>query len=442
MESAANILSGILMPCLLIAAGIFFGIKLRFFWFRHPFRTVRTMLEGTDTEGTSPFAALTMALAGTLGVGNIAGVATAITAGGAGAVFWMLAGALIAMSVKYAEVSLAVRFRRTRKENGQTTRYGGAMYYIRDGLSCTAKSTLGRRTASLLGGGFAVLCAINSLLTGNIMQVRAAADCVDIPPLLFGALFAALAVFTMTGGMRRLSRITVVLIPMLAALYILLSGIILIAYAGEIPYIVGKIVRDAFDFSSVSGGFLGLGVSRAVRFGMTRGIFSNEAGCGTAPTAHASAEAKTPHHQGCFGLFEVFADTVVLCTMTALVILLYADGEGLDGIDLSLAAYTRLGASIGGAWLGAFADRFLRISILLFAFATVVCQSCYGIEAIRYFAPARGARLLYILLSICATFAGALLQPGILWQWADVVVSGMTVVNVLCLLRLGKQIQT
>ncbi|MBQ8746307.1 MAG: sodium:alanine symporter family protein [Clostridia bacterium] len=441
MESAASIISGVLMPCILLAAGIFFGIKLRFFWIRHPIRTVKTMLSGADTGGTSPFAALTMALAGTLGVGNIAGVATAITAGGAGAVFWMLIGALAAMSVKYAEVFLAVRHRRVRREDGQTTHYGGAMYYIRDGLRTAAKSAIGRRFASALGGIFAVLCLLNSLLTGNVIQVRAAADCVEIPPILFAALFAAFTVFTMAGGMRRLSAITVVLIPILAALYILLSGTILIAYASEIPRICAKIVCEAFDFASVGGGVLGFGVSRALRFGITRGIFSNEAGCGTAPTAHACANVKSPHHQGCFGLFEVFADTVVLCTMTALVILLYADGEGLDGIGLSLAAYTRLGASVGGTLLGTAADRFLRISILLFAYATVVCQSCYGIEAIRYFAPARGARILYIALSVGATFAGALLQPGILWQWADMTVSVMTIVNVACVLRLRKQIE-
>ena len=441
MESAASIVSGVLMPCILLAAGIFFGIKLRFFWITHPIRTVKTMLSGADTGGTSPFAALTMALAGTLGVGNIAGVATAITAGGAGAVFWMLIGALAAMSVKYAEVFLAVRYRRVRKEDGQTTHYGGAMYYIRDGLGDLAKSAIGRRIAGVLGALFAVLCLVNSLLTGNIIQVRAAADCVEIPPVLFGALFAAFTVFAMAGGMRRLSAITVVLIPLLAVLYLLLSGTILIAYASEIPRIFVKIVREAFDFSAVGGGVLGLGVSRAIRFGITRGIFSNEAGCGTAPTAHASANVKSPHHQGCFGLFEVFADTVVLCTVTALVILLYADGEGLDGIDLSITAFSRLGASVGGTLLGIAADRFLRISILLFAYATVVCQSCYGIEAIRYFVPARGARILYIALSVGATFAGALLKPGILWQWADMVVSVMTVVNVLCLLRLRKQIK-
>lgn len=435
---AGALLSGILVPIFLLSAGVYFGCRLRFFWFLHPVRTVRTMLSGGARPGTSPFAALTMALAGTLGVGNIAGVATAITAGGAGAVFWMILGALAAMAVKYAEVYLAVHFRRHRTENGRAVPYGGAMYYIRDGLAARAKTAAGRRAAAVLGGGFAVLCAVNALLTGNIVQVHAAASCTELSPLLFGCLFAAAAVFAMVGGMRRLSRLTVVLIPVLAVLYILLCAVLLTANAGEIPRILGRILREAFDFSAVSGGVLGLGVSRAIRFGMTRGIFSNEAGCGTAPTAHAAAETKSPHHQGCLGLFEVFADTVILCTVTALVILLYADGEGLDGIDLSLVAFTRLSGALGGPGFAAAVGAFLRISIILFAYATVVCQSCYGIEAIRYFVPARGARAAYILLSAAAVMIGVFIRSGVMWQWADLTVSVMTVLNVACLFRLAR----
>lgn len=441
MEAASAFLSGILLPVLLIAAGVFFGLKLRFFWLLHPIKTVRTLLAAEGKDGTSPFAALTMALAGTLGVGNIAGVATAITAGGAGAVFWMLFGAFTAMAVKYAEVYLAVLFRRYRTENGHSVRYGGAMYYIRDGFLGAAHGRMAKRAGALLGGVFAVLCAVNALLTGNVIQVRAAVSCVEIPPLLFGVLFAIPATSLMTGGMRHLSRLTVVLIPLLSALYILLSGVILVTNAGEIPRVCGEIVRDAFRFDAVGGGVLGLTVSRAVRFGITRGIFSNEAGCGTAPTAHAAADTVSPHHQGCFGIFEVFADTVLLCTLTALVILLYENGGGLDGIELSLAAYTCLGREAGGAWLGIAADSFMRISVVLFAFATVVCQSFYGVEAIRYFIPSKSARTCYIILSAAAILTGSLIQPDVMWQIADVVVSGMTVLNVLCLFFLRRHVK-
>ena len=441
METLNTVLSGLLMPALLIGAGLFFGVKLRFFWIRHPCKVMRTLREASAGSGTSPAAALSMALAGTLGVGNIAGVATAITAGGAGAVFWMLLGALAAMSVKYAEVYLAVRYRRIRQQNGAVSFYGGAMYYIRDGIAGAAKSKAGKKAAAALGGFFALLCAANALLTGNIVQVRAAVSCIDIPPLLFGVLFAVLAIAAASGGAKRVSSITAVLIPALSAVYILLSLWIISCNWTEIVPIFAKIWEQAWEWRPVGGGFLGLAVSRAVRFGITRGIFSNEAGCGTAPTAHASADTQSPYHQGCFGIFEVFADTVILCTITALVILLYADGEGLDGIELSLTAYTRLGSAIGGPWLGNFVNIFMRLSVVLFAFATVVCQSYYGVEAIRYFVSDRRAKAAYLALSAAAIILGSLIQPSFMWSCADFIISLMTSLNVVCLLLLSNQVK-
>ena len=435
-----DILAGILMPALLVGSGIYFGIRLRFFWIVHPVRTWRTLREAAQSGGTSPFAALTTALAGTLGVGNIAGVATAITAGGAGAVLWMLIGALAAMSVKYAEVYLAVRWRKMRREDGGLHPYGGAMYYIRDGLAASSLPVL-RRSAPILGGGFALLCAVNALLTGCILQVHAAVSCTNLPPLLFGALFAAAALYPAGRGMKRVAVLSSVLIPVLAAVYILLCGVILFARRSDIPAVCAEILADAAAFRPAAGGFLGFGVSRALRYGITRGIFSNEAGCGTSPTAHAAASTRSPHHQGCFGIFEVFADTVILCTLTALVILLYRDGEGLDGIPLSLAAFSRQAAQIGGAWTGDAASLILRISIILFALATVVCQSCYGVEAIRYFLPRQGAVIGYRFLTAAAVIVGCLLPAGILWQWADAVICVMTVINVVCLLLLRREVK-
>ncbi len=431
-------LSGVALPLVLLVAGFLFGGRLGFFWFRHPVRTLRLLGESAGEGGTSPFAALTVALAGTLGVGNIVGVATAITAGGAGAVFWMVLGALVAMPVKYAEVALAVRFRRQRREGNKTTYYGGAMYYIRDGLTECFPSPLGRRTATFLGGVFALLCIGNALLTGNVVQVHAAASSVDIPPLLFGGVFALAVLLTAGGGMRRFSRITVLLIPLLACLYILLCLVLLFLYRAEIPAVLSWIFREAFGFSAVGGGVLGLSVRRAVRFGITRGIFSNEAGCGTAPTAHASADAKSPHHQGCLGLFEVFADTVVLCSLTALVLLLYGEEGGADGMALSLRAFTGLFGVFGGPGVSLAVGVFLRVSVVLFAYATVVCQNCYGVEAVRYFLPGKWARRAYTALSVGAIFLGALISPGPLWQAADWFVSLMTVLNVVCLFFLSR----
>lgn len=436
-----DFLAGAVLPAVLLLSGLYFGAKLRFFWILHPIKTGRLLSESSSAEGTSPFAALTMALAGTLGVGNIAGVATAITAGGAGAVLWMILGALAAMSVKYAEVYLAVRWRRTRTENGKNVRYGGAMYYIRDGIANQVRSERGRRIASLLGGCFALLCAANALLTGGIVQVNAAVRCVPMQPLLFGLLFAAAVCFLSRRGTDGAAAITAAAIPLLTAGFLMLSGVILISHRTHIPFLLQKIWREAWDFSSAAGGFLGFGISRAVRFGITRGIFSNEAGCGTSPTAHAAAHARSPRHQGCFGIFEVFADTVLLCTVTALVILCYGDREGLDGIELALAAYTRLAAETGGASLGTAANLLLRGSIVLFALATVICQSCYGMEAVRYFSDDGIARTGYRFLTLAAVLLGTVIPEGPMWQWADAVVTVMTLWNVGCLMFLQRQIE-
>lgn len=439
MENLLSVLCGILTPALLLLAGVWFGVRLRFFYFLHPIRFLKTLRASVSHSGTSPLAALTMALAGTLGVGNIAGVATAIVAGGPGAVLWMLVGALAAMSVKYAEVFLAVRWRRCRTENGKTAYFGGAMYYIRDGLGSRARTAVGRQAACIAGGIFALLCAANALLTGNIVQVHAAASCMPIPPILFGILFAIPAIAASTGGTHRVSTLTLYLIPTLSVVYIGLSLLLLAANRERIPSVLYRIWEEAWALRPAAGGALGFGVSRAVRFGITRGIFSNEAGCGTSPTAHAAADTPSAHHQGCLGIFEVFADTVLLCTVTALVILLYADGEGLDGIRLSLAAFTQLSGEIGGPWLASLSDILLRISIVLFAFATVVCQSCYGVEALRYFLPGPAAKRIYLTLSAGAILIGSVISPGAMWQIADLVISLMTCLNVVCLLVLGRR---
>ena len=437
METILSILSGLLTPSLLLIAGLWFGTRMRFFYFLHPIRFLRDLRIAATAGGSSPVAALTMALAGTLGVGNIAGVATAIVAGGPGAVLWMILGALAAMSVKYAEVFLAVRWRRCRRENGKTIYYGGAMYYMRDALSSSARTKHGRRIAALIGGAFAILCTANALLTGNIIQVRAAVSCVPIPPILFGILFAALAVIASYGGTKQVSTLSMYLIPALSILYVGLSLLILVANLDKIPDVLRLIWEDAWAIRPAAGGIAGFGISRAVRFGITRGIFSNEAGCGTSPTAHASADTPSPHHQGCLGIFEVFADTVLLCTLTAIVILLYRGGTGLDGIELSLGAYSGLCESIGGPWLASLAGWIMRIAIVLFAFATVVCQSCYGMEALRYFLPGRMARRIYLTLSAGAILIGSVISPGVMWQIGDLVISLMTCLNVACLLWIG-----
>ena len=418
MEFINTYLSGYIMPFLLMGCGIYLGIKLKFFYILHPIRTFRTLKDGAAGGGVSPFRALTQALAGTLGVGNMTGVATAICAGGAGAIFWMWVSALLAMSVKYFEVSLAVRCRR-RGEDGY---FGGAMYYIKDIFSKTFP-----KAAPVFGGGFAVLCVINSVLTGNIIQVNSAAGAfLKIPPVFIGGLIAALVIPVAFGRGKRVSGVTFALIPVLTVFYTCASLFVIIPNISRIPQVMGEILRGAFSFESAGGGALGYMITRAIRFGTTRGIFSNEAGSGTSPTAHAAANAKSPHHQGCFGIFEVFCDTILLCTMTAFVILL-SDGtkRGFSGIGLTLYAFSSQAGRAVGMLVG--------VSVILFAYATVICQLDYGTKALRYLTKRPFYHRAYLVLSIGAATVAPFVSDGMMWQSADLVISLMTALNTVCL---------
>ena len=424
MEILNNILGGAAVPALLIIFGTVFGIRQRFFFFIHPVRFAKTLKEAAASDdGISPVRALTQALAGTLGVGNMAGVATAVTAGGAGAVFWMLISAVCAMSLKYAEVALGVLHRRTAKDGSHV---GGAMYYIKDTFSKKLP-----RAAAVLGGVFAVLCLANSLMTGNIVQMKAAASVFpSFPPLILGGIVAAAAFAVGAGRAEKVSAVTLGLIPVLSVFYMGVSLWIILANADRLPSVISEIMKGAFSLRSVGGGIAGCAMARAVRFGVTRGIFSNEAGLGTSPSAHACANVRSPHHQGCFGIFEVFCDTVVLCTMTAFVILLSdGAGSGLDSIPLVLYAYS----SLAGGWAG----YAVGASVILFAFATVICQGAYGKVALGYLGGGQRAQNIYLALSCAACIWGTVIPDTVMWQGADLVVSVMTLINITCLAAAG-----
>ena len=424
MEALNNILDGAAVPALLIIFGTVFGIRQRFFFFVHPLRFAKTLKEAAASDGgISPARALTQALAGTLGVGNMAGVATAVTSGGAGAVFWMLVSAVCAMSLKYAEVALGVLHRRTAKDGSHV---GGAMYYIKDTFSKKLP-----RAAAVLGGVFAVLCLANSLMTGNIVQMKAAASVFpSFPPLILGGIVAAAAFAVGAGRAEKVSAVTLGLIPVLSVFYMGVSLWIILVNANRLPAVISEIMKGAFSLRSVGGGIAGCTMARAVRFGVTRGIFSNEAGLGTSPSAHACANVRSPHHQGCFGIFEVFCDTVVLCSMTAFVILLSDGvGSGLDSIPLVLYAYS----SLAGGWAG----YAVGASVILFAFATVICQGAYGKVALGYLGGGRRAQNIYLMLSCAACIWGTVIPDTVMWQGADLVVSVMTLINITCLAAAG-----
>jgi len=425
----AEVLGVYLTPAFLLTAAVFLLPSLRPARRFFPKSFVRTLTDRPADAESTPFTALSMALAGTLGVGNITGVASALISGGPGAVFWMWAGALVSVVVKYAEVALAVKFR--QRKDGRFC--GGAMYYIRDGLTGKLPYT----AAAVLSGGFAVLCCLNSLITGNILQANAAA-CVlpEAYRLPCGMILSILVILSILYGCRRIERITAKLMPPLTAGYMALVLVILCGNLPLLPEILGEIVRSAFTPRAAMGGAVGFTVKESLRFGVMRGIFSNEAGCGTSPTAHASADTKSPHHQACCGILEVVFDTLILCTMTAFVLLIADHRFGIlpwkTAADPSAVTLNAFRSLTGDA-----AHTFLILAVLLFAYGTIVAQIFYGTSAIRFLTKKKLPLFLYFCASAGCTIVGAAVSASVLWMFADLLIGLMTVVNctVLILLR-------
>lgn len=431
MESFAAVLNGYIMPILLLVCGVILARRIKLYRILSPKRFIGILSDSSVESGTSPVKAMCTALAGTLGVGNIAGVATAISAGGSGAVMWMWIGAVISMSVKYGEVALAVKYRVKFADEF----IGGSMYTIKHGLG----KYVGRSSAKLLGGFFAVMCLVNSFVTGNIVQSNSAAAVFpSVSPNAIGILFGAGILIIALVGADKISNFTYALIPPLSGAYILLSLSVIIRNYEYLPEVMSDIVLSAFSTKAALGGASGFAVREAIRFGITRGIFSNEAGCGTAPSAHAAANTKSPHHQGCFGIFEVIADTLILCSMTAFVILIgikkYPSLIGkFDGVPLTLEAFELV--------LGSAAYYIIGVSVILFAFATIIAQLYYGKVALSYFTKSKIPCALYAPAAALCAFLGAGMDVSSMWICADLVVGVMTVVNVSVLMIMRKEVK-
>ena len=432
LEKIQTILFGGSMVVLLLGTGIYLTIKLRFFPVRAmPFilkNTVGTLLKKEDKNmhgGISPFQAVTTALAGTMGVGNIAGVATALVAGGPGAVFWMWISAFLGMSTKYAEIFLAVKYRQKSKTGRW---FGGPMYYMEHGL--------GKKWVACI---FALLCALCSFGIGNMTQINAVSSSLwrtfGLSPLVTGVVIAAVITLVIWGGVKRIAAVTEMVIPFISVVYIFCSGAFLWMHRDMLGETFLLIFRSAFSLKTAGGGVLGYSISQALRFGLSRGVFTNEAGLGSAPIAHAAAECKGPAHQGAWGVFEVFLDTIVVCTLTALVILTAQDGalwqSGLDGVMLTSAAFETA--------FGAFGGQFLAISILLFAVSGILGWYYYGESSLRYLAPSSKAAVpVYRTLYLFAIVAGAVSHLGAVWALSDALNALMAIPNICAILYLRR----
>ncbi len=408
------------LPIALFGFGIFIWAKL---WHCHllkPRGIIRAIKSSAGT-GSSAFKALTVALAGTLGVGNIAGVAAAITAGGAGAVFWMWASALVAMILKYAETVLAVKFRRRICENGQSRYTGGAFIYMSENKNTT------------LGLCFAVLCIITSVSMGSIVQANAISVSLEssfgIDPWICGLILSGMTLLVISGGFSKICEITCYAVPLFCILYIGISLYVIFINISSVPSVFARIFSEAFSVRSAGSGIMGYGIIRSMRYGVARGILSNEAGSGTSVTAHASSNAKTPRDQGYFGMLEVFVDTIVLCSMTAFVILLSGESRaGEAAMVTAIKAY--------GKYIGSFAPGFMSVAVTFFAFATIMCWSVYGCEALRYIVSdhmpmlnfGRAVRIYYIAYSL-SVLAGTLISGDFMWELSDMSTAVMTLIN-------------
>lgn len=410
----------VLSPALLatvLLSGIYCTLRLGLPFLLHPFRVVRDLLRPVDGKPRlSSVKALTVALAGTLGVGNIAGVASAITAGGPGAVFWMWIGALVSMLVKYAEVVLAIRYRKSE----QSGFIGGAMYYF------------GRPWMASL---FAVFCLVASFALGNLMQAetvaRSAKEAFGLSPLLCGILLALILYFAICRGFSRISTVTLCLVPLMSGIYVLLCLYAIGSEIAALPGVIARIFRSAFSPSAALGGAGGLILARVIRAGISRGLITHEAGCGTAPMAHAGADTDSAVRQGFWGIFEVFADTILLCSLTAFVILLHQDRfPGLSGMALVNAAF--------GVSLGRWAAPLMAILIFCFAVATMIGWSHYGQTCLNYLTRDCNRRAIYkklyaLAYSLMGLF-GALMASDLMWLLADYSVALMTLLHLPCLL--------
>lgn len=427
LTSILNSLSGFIWGpttlVLLIGVGIYLSIGLKFMpWTNIPF-AFKQLFKGRESSGEgeiSPFQALMTAMSATVGTGNIAGVATAIVIGGPGAIFWMWVTALLGMATKYGEAVLAVKFRET-DELGKHV--GGPMYYIKNGL--------GPKWA-WLGFAFALFGTIAAFGIGNMVQSNSVAAALhstfDINKQITGAVIAVLAGIVILGGIKRVGNVAGKLVPFMAIVYIAGSLFIIISNLAEVPAAFDVIIDSAFNGHAAAGGFAGATVLMAIQKGVARGIFSNEAGLGSAPIAHAAAQTDNPVRQGLIGMLGTFIDTIIICTMTALVIIMsgvWTSGE--TGATLSSIAY---GNSLP------YGEYIITFGLVVFAFTTILGWSYYGERCAEFIF---GAKIImpYRVLWIIAAFFGATQKVNFIWILADVMNGLMALPNLIALLLLS-----
>lgn len=398
---------------LLVGTGILITLMMKFIQFRHfiyAWKLISGKYDNPEDEGeVTHFQALSTALSATIGTGNIAGVGTAVAIGGPGAVFWMWVTAVFGMGLKYAECLLSLNFRTIHKDG---TTGGGPMYYLEYGLK-----------QKWLGIAFAIFAAISAFGIGNMVQANSVAepllDTFGIPKVVTGMIIALLCFAVIVGGVKRIGAFASKIVPAMAFFYVVGALLMIITHIDKVPAAFAVIFSDAFSGTAATGGFVGAGVAQAIRFGVARGVFSNEAGLGSAPIAHGAAQTKEPVREGLVAMLGPFIDTLVICTMTALVIILTgaftmkgADGSGLTGAVLTKTAFKTGMPFAGGEYI-------VTIGIIFFAFSTIIGWSYYGDRCIDYLFGQKMVlpyRIIYCLIIP----VGATIKLSTVWTVSDI----------------------
>ena len=434
---------GLPMMVLILGVGIYLSVRCGFPQFRHFVHIMRNTLgkalEKTEKKegAVSPFKAMCTALAASIGTGNIAGVSGAIAIGGPGAVFWMWISALFGMCTKFSEVTLAIKFRQRNKEGDWV---GGPMYYITNGLGNNWK------WLAVLFAAFGALAAFG---IGNMTQINTIAGTVNtaigefIPTTknqqtiiawVVAIICAIICAVVLLGGIQRLADVCSLLVPVMAFIYIVAAIVVILVNITAIPEAFSAIVRGAFAPSSIAGGLAGVGIKTALTKGVGRGIFSNEAGLGSAPIAHAAADVDHPVKQGIYGVFEVFMDTIVVCTMTALVVLLGVGVQNIEygndiGADLTIMGFE----SVFGGGIPAVA---VAICLTLFALSTVLTWALYGSRCVEYLFGYKASKVYQVIFCLFACIAGTV-ELSLAWSIADTLNGLMAIPNLIALALLS-----
>lgn len=398
----------------LLLAGLFFTLHLRFVQLRFFKQSIIALLGSSSTQKKhiSSFQALCTSLAQRVGTGNLAGVATAITYGGQGAVFWMWLTALLGASTSFAECTLAQVYKVQRKDG---TFYGGPAYYIHAGLGSKTIATI-FSVFMIIAFGF----VFNGVQSNTIAQGLFGAFALD--PLTCGLILAAFTGIIIFGGQKRIAQIASKLVPFMALFYLSLTLIVMVNYYYKIPTLILNIIHDAFSSKALIGGIVGHSIKDAFRYGVARGLFSNEAGWGSAPNAAASAIVDHPVQQGMVQMLAVYIDTLLICTSTAMLILLAPD----INLDISGIALTQNAALIH---FGPFGHFFIAIAIVLFGFTTILGNTFYGEANIQFINNKKPYIIIYRLIVLSVVIVGALAEVPLIWQLADLMSAFMTIIN-------------